>query len=232
MRMRNRNDGHAVAAVGRGGAGALLLLAVSATVAAAQSTPATATAELRDAAGATVGTATLRSAASGISVQGTFRGLPAGVHGIHLHALGQCDAPDFMTAGGHFNPAGRAHGLRNPGGAHVGDLPNLSVATNGTATYSGTSRGGTLAGGAEGLLDADGAALVIHAMADDEMTDPTGNSGGRIACGVVVAGARAAPVQAPAALPRTGDFGVVGPLAALVGVGATALGAALRRRGR
>jgi superoxide dismutase, Cu-Zn family len=118
-------------------------------------------------------------------------GLPAGTHGTHLHAVGRCDAPQFTTAGGHLNPMNRQHGLRNPAGPHLGDLPNLTVGANGQGRMETIVRG-SLTPGRAPLFDADGTALVVHAGADDMMTDPAGNSGARIACGVL-----AAPTTAP-----------------------------------
>ncbi len=106
-------------------------------------------------------------------------GLPAGVHGLHLHAVGRCDAPDFTSAGPHWNPTNREHGSENPAGPHLGDLPNLTVGPDG--------RGGVTLAVPPGLLDGDGAALVIHAEPDDYRTDPSGNSGARIACAVLKA---------------------------------------------
>src|SRR5262249_2425352 len=94
----------------------------------------------------------------------------------------------FTSAGAHFNPTGRHHGLKNPQGAHVGDLPNLVVGADGTVTFDVVARGATIGASASSLIDADGSALVIHAQEDDEMTDPAGNSGDRIVCGVVYAG--------------------------------------------
>ncbi len=113
------------------------------------------------------------------------RNLPPGTHGIHVHEAGRCDPPDFMSAGGHFNPTSRQHGLRNPNGPHAGDLPNLEVGADGTGRLDALARDLSLSSGTGNLLDTDGSALVVHAAADDEMTDPTGNSGGRIACGVI-----------------------------------------------
>jgi superoxide dismutase, Cu-Zn family len=121
----------------------------------------------------------------------TFRilasGLPHGIHGIHVHAVGRCDAPTFETAGGHWNPAGRKHGTNNPAGPHAGDLPNVDVASNGVLSTTVTLAGASLTGmgNAGTVLDADGAALVLHAKADDYSTDPSGNSGARIACAVI-----------------------------------------------
>lgn len=112
-------------------------------------------------------------------------GLPAGVHGVHLHTAGKCDRPDFTTAGGHLNPHGKMHGSENPQGKHLGDLPNLTVGADRkgmmTAPLNGTAE--ELSGA---LFDADGTAVVVHATADDYRTDPSGNSGGRIACGVLI----------------------------------------------
>lgn len=104
-------------------------------------------------------------------------GLPAGVHGIHLHAVGRCDGPKFESAGAHWNPAGKQHGKDNPQGAHLGDLPNLTAGADGKASASFAIDGD--------MADADGTALVIHAKADDYKTDPSGNSGDRIACAVL-----------------------------------------------
>ncbi|HYH82849.1 MAG TPA: superoxide dismutase family protein [Longimicrobium sp.] len=112
--------------------------------------------------------------------------MPEGVHGTHLHATGRCDAPEFTTAGPHLNPTNRQHGMRNPQGPHLGDLPNLVVSANGRGRIEATVRGSLTAGQAP-LFDADGTALVVHATADDYVTDPSGNSGARIACGVMAA---------------------------------------------
>lgn len=142
-----------------------------------------ATATLRDASGTTVGTATLTEATVGILINGTLTGLPAGIHAIHVHAVGQC-TPTFAAAGGHFNPRQRRHGFLSADGHHAGDLPNLHVPAGGSHAFELTLPDVRL-GGSEGLLDADGASLVVHAGADDYRTDPAGASGDRIACGVV-----------------------------------------------
>jgi Cu-Zn family superoxide dismutase len=134
---------------------------------------------------ATIGSARLMPTLTGMTLAVEAAGLPPGLHGIHVHAAGRCDPPDFATALGHWNPGGRAHGPANPAGAHAGDLPNLLIGADGRG--SAQFRLDAAAGpGLDALFDADGAALVIHAGADDMRTDPSGNSGGRIACGVFV----------------------------------------------
>lgn len=149
---------------------------------------ATATATLQDATGKEVGQATFTETDGGVLVQVTLQGLTvaaAGEHGIHIHTTGAC-TPDFQAASGHFNPTGAQHGLENPSGPHAGDLPNLEVDADGNATYEATAALATLGAGENSLLDADGSALVIHAGPDDMKSDPAGNSGDRIACGVIV----------------------------------------------
>ncbi len=111
-------------------------------------------------------------------------GLSPGPHGVHIHMVGKCDAPDFASAGGHWNPQARRHGAQNPDGAHLGDLPNIIIGEDGTGTLAFSVQA-MLDTGEHPLIDADGAALVIHAGPDDMMTDPAGNSGGRIACGII-----------------------------------------------
>ena len=140
-----------------------------------------AVANLGDATGRAVGRATVREVAGGLRVTLDARGLPPGTHGAHLHTVGRCDAPGFASAGGHWNPLAAKHGSMNPQGPHAGDLPNLTVGNDGRGTLGVTLAGATMAG----LLDADGAAMVVHAQADDLQTDPSGNSGARIACGVL-----------------------------------------------
>lgn len=138
---------------------------------------------LRTAAGADAGRATATEVAGGIRYTLDVKGIPAGTHGAHIHTIGRCDAPEFTTAGGHWNPTTMKHGSMNPQGPHEGDLPNLIVGSDGRGTLGITVPGATMAG----LLDTDGAAIVVHAGPDDLMTDPAGNSGGRIACGVFAA---------------------------------------------
>lgn len=146
------------------------------------------TAVMRDASGRDLGTVTLADAGGGIALSGTLRGLPPGEHAIHVHTKGEC-TPPFETAGGHWNPTGKQHGPDNPQGPHLGDLRNLTVGADSSVAVSGTTPGGSLAG-ADTPMDADGAAVMIHAGADDYRTDPSGNAGGRIACGVVRRGVR------------------------------------------
>jgi superoxide dismutase, Cu-Zn family len=116
------------------------------------------------------------------------RGLAPGLHGIHIHAVGRCDPPDFASAQGHWNPAGRAHGSANPAGMHAGDLPNLRADARGEGSGSFPLDPASAGADAANLFDGDGAAVVIHAAPDDLRSDPSGNSGARIACGVLVRG--------------------------------------------
>jgi Cu-Zn family superoxide dismutase len=111
-------------------------------------------------------------------------GVRAGTYGAHVHAVGRCDAPDFASAGPHWNPTGEQHGGSNPQGMHMGDLPNLMVDADGRGKLEITLPGTRLVAGSSAMMDADGAAIVIHERADDYRTDPSGNSGARIACGV------------------------------------------------
>lgn len=136
---------------------------------------------LVNASGQSIGTVRAWQTAGGVSFRISASGLPHGLHGLHVHAVGRCDPPDFKSAGAHWNPAGRQHGMNNPAGPHAGDLPNVEVAANGVLNATVTLAGASMAN----LLDADGAALVIHASPDDYKTDPSGNSGARIACAVI-----------------------------------------------
>jgi Cu-Zn family superoxide dismutase len=142
-----------------------------------------ATAMLKTATGIDAGRATATEVAGGIRYTLDVKGLPAGLHGAHIHTTGRCDGPDFTTAGGHWNPTTMKHGSMNPQGPHQGDLPNLTIGSDGRGTLGVTVPGATMAG----LLDTDGAAIIVHAGPDDLMSDPAGNSGGRIACGVFTA---------------------------------------------
>lgn len=164
----------------------LLVWATAAMAGAAEQGKA-ATANIVDSQGRAIGTAHFSEKTGGVAVTVKVSGLPPGKHGIHLHEQGKCEPPGFSTAGGHFNPFSKRHGSSNPEGKHAGDLPNLVVKPDGTAEYTATAQGATLAAGAGSLLKEGGTALMIHAGPDDEKTDPSGNSGGRIACGVVTA---------------------------------------------
>ena len=143
-----------------------------------------ASADIVDAAGKKVGEAILEQRDGSVQISATFRGLPPGTHAFHIHDVGKCEPP-FESAGGHFNPTGKQHGKDNPAGPHGGDLPNLEVPSSGGVKFDVTVKGLTLDGGRAGLLDADGAALVVHEGADDYKSDPAGNSGKRVACGVI-----------------------------------------------
>jgi superoxide dismutase, Cu-Zn family len=123
--------------------------------------------ELRDLAGRSVGTASVTQDGDALKVRVVATDLPPGVHGIHLHAIGTCDGPDFSSAGAHWNPTDRMHGSQNPQGPHRGDLPNLLVGTNGDGTLDYVIPAGRLGGGSRALIDGDGAAAVVHAAADD-----------------------------------------------------------------
>ena len=145
----------------------------------------TARAQLRNGAGEAVGNATFAEEADGVKITVEASGLAPGSHGFHIHAVAKCDPPDFASAGGHFNPLGKKHGVKNPEGAHAGDLPNLEVGSDGTGKVEVVDKAITLGEGPNSLFQADGTSLVIHASADDEVTDPSGNSGARIVCGVI-----------------------------------------------
>jgi Cu-Zn family superoxide dismutase len=166
---------------------ALALVACSTTASSGSGASRRASAALVDAGGRDVGTVQLVEQPAGrVALTGTLLGLPPGSHGIHLHAIGVCDgAASFAGAGGHFNPGNRKHGLDSPEGPHAGDLPMVVVAADGRATLNATTDRVTLGQGPASLFDADGSALVVHAAADDQRTDPSGNTGARIACGVV-----------------------------------------------
>lgn len=172
--------------------GTLLCLVGSAQ---AQQNP-TAQADLKDAQGRTVGTATFVQHPQGVMIRADLSGLPPGWHGFHIHETGKCEPPDFKSAGGHFAPEGHKHGFGKEG-PHAGDLPNLYAGADGrivieilTDRIRLGDQAEAVAAGAADILDQDGAAIVLHAKADDYRTDPAGESGDRIACGVITAAGR------------------------------------------
>jgi Cu-Zn family superoxide dismutase len=142
--------------------------------------------DLKDAHGKDVGTIMIVPKGSGVSLKLMLHDLPAGEHAIHFHQNPKCDAPDFKSAGPHFNPESKKHGLDNPEGHHAGDMRNFTVDAEGRAKTTVEDKEVTLGDGPQSLFSNGGTAIVIHAKADDMKTDPSGNSGDRIACGVVV----------------------------------------------
>jgi Cu-Zn family superoxide dismutase len=170
-------------------AGAALLLAAPSAPAAEEqkANPVyKAQAVLKDASGKQVGTAIFTATPSGALLDLKLIAVPPGVHALHIHAVGKCDPPDFKSAGPHFNPDQTKHGIMNPEGPHAGDLPNIHVPADGKLEVELLDPVVTIAQDAA-LLDADGSSIVIHAGPDDYKTDPAGNSGDRIACGVITA---------------------------------------------
>jgi Cu-Zn family superoxide dismutase len=139
---------------------------------------------LRDLAGRRVGTVTLTESYAGVIIAGNITGLGLGAHAIHLHAVGKCDPP-FTTAGGHFNPTAKRHGFMSAQGWHLGDLPNIDTPAAGKLKFDLLAKDVTLRG-VNALVDNDGASIVIHAARDNYYFDPEGDSGSRIACGVIV----------------------------------------------
>jgi Cu-Zn family superoxide dismutase len=143
-----------------------------------------ATAQMQDQGGRTIGTIALTETPLGMLLTGELSQLPPGPHGFHVHAVGKCEPP-FTSAGGHFNPNNRKHGFHDAAGSHAGDLVNLHASADGKALVDAFAAGLTFSGGPRSLLDQDGASIVIHAKTDDYKTDPAGDSGDRIICGVL-----------------------------------------------
>lgn len=139
--------------------------------------------DLTDAKGNNVGMAMISPAkGGGVSIDLTLKGLPPGEHALHLHEVAKCEPPTYKSAGAHFNPAKKKHGVLNPDGPHAGDMQNFKVAANGTAQTTITNKNVTMTSGANSIL---GTALVIHQAADDMKTEPAGNAGDPIACGAI-----------------------------------------------
>jgi len=143
-------------------------------------------AKLENAQGEPVGQVDLEQTPNGLIAHVVITNLPAGTHALHIHETGKCEKPDFKSAGGHFNPREHEHGFKNPKGPHAGDLPNIYVPSSGKLELDEFVRQVSLDGSKNGLFDADGSAIVIHMGADDYKSNPAGDAGPRIACGVVM----------------------------------------------
>jgi superoxide dismutase, Cu-Zn family len=142
-------------------------------------------AELHNGQGELVGIATLTETTDGVRVVAHVHNLPAGYHGFHIHEVGKCEPPGFKSAGEHFNPQRTPHGLKEPKGGHGGDLPNLLVGPDGTGVLVAYAPVVTLRADQNSLFHGGGTAFIVHSQPDDQLTNPSGNSGDRLACGVI-----------------------------------------------
>jgi superoxide dismutase, Cu-Zn family len=158
---------------------------ICATATFGQDTPRVAHADIMNAQGQKIGLAKIRPEGKGVKIEVTVSELPPGMHGIHIHAVGKCEGPAFTTAGAHLNPDTKKHGNENPEGPHAGDLLNIDVKADGKAQATLVDSMVTLAAGPNSLFRDGGTSIVIHEKVDDYKTDPSGNSGARIACGVI-----------------------------------------------
>jgi Cu-Zn family superoxide dismutase len=168
----------------RVGAITSIMMSVAMAGVLAQGAAETAKADLKNETGQSMGSVTLTDTPHGVLLHVVLTGVPPGAHAFHVHATGKCEPP-FTTAGGHFNPATKQHGAENAMGMHAGDMPNITVPAGGSLTFDVLNPDVTLKAGANSLMDADGSAVVLHATGDDYKSDPAGNAGARIACGVV-----------------------------------------------
>jgi Cu-Zn family superoxide dismutase len=179
------------------------MVAVTQQIAQAQVPPIGASAQLHDASGKVVAEATFRQASDEVLINLTFpdRTVMTGTHGIQIHQVGRCDPPDFSSAGAILNPGNKQHGLLNSNGPMAGDLPSLVIGPAGVAVYNISAPAVTLGPGPTSLLGPQGSALVIYSQADDDSSQPEGNAGVRIACGVIMAGGLPQPAAGPLAIP-------------------------------